>query len=87
MLLESGVRGLEELLESGGVFVELVQALDGDAECRAGFVEGGHGSLNAVELSFESGRHRDLSWRPGGRAFRWEDRTGRGGLAWAWCSP
>ena len=53
MLLESGVLGLEELLEPGGVFVELVQALDGDAECGAGFVEGGHGSLNAVELSFE----------------------------------
>ena len=53
MLLESGVLGLEELLEPGGVFVELVQALDGDAECGAGFVEGGHGSLNAVELSLE----------------------------------
>ena len=53
MLLRTGVWGLEELLEPGGVFVELVQALDGDAECGAGLVEGGHGSLNAVELSLE----------------------------------
>lgn len=45
--------GLERLLEPGGVFVELVQALDGDAEGRAGFVEGRHGSDDAVELALK----------------------------------
>lgn len=47
------MRCLEELTELGVLFVLPVELLDGDAESDAGFVEGGHGSYDALEFALQ----------------------------------